>query len=484
MPAEQRDHALVEAEVRMAKIELLATDIADSVGLPEVYRNNTQGHSHWLFAMRQRLYCKAKQEPEYQFYTLYGMVFRKDVLAAAWKAVRKNKGAPGADGVSIEDIDASPEATESFLSGIEESLKNKTYEPDKVRRVYIPKANGKMRPLGIPTVRDRVVQMAVLLLIEPIFEADFKECSYGFRPGRNAHQALEAIQTNARQGRVEVYDADLASYFDTIPHDKLLACVQKRIGDGSIIRLIRKWLRAIVVEEPQDGGPKRYFRPKEGTPQGGVISPLLANLYLHWFDVMFHKEYGPRKWADARLIRYADDFVVMAKRIGPRVRGFIEYVLEERMGLKLNREKTGIRKLSTWGNNLEFLGYVLRTERAKQWNGRYFNLLASPKSLKRMRAAIRQKTNSSWCFRPCREVIKELNVMTQGWGNYFSLGFCQPSYKAVDSYVYRRLILFLKRRSQRGYRRPKGMSWYQHITNLGYNRLAAGLRPVCACSEL
>ena len=213
---------------------------------------------------------------------------------------------------------------EKFLADLQQELTTRTYHSLPVRRVYRPKANGKLRPLGIPTIRDRVAQMAVVLVVEPIFEADFLDCSYGFRPGRSPHDALNEVQENLRDVAGGLRRGSFQSYFDTIPHEKMMKCVEHRISDRSVLKLIRMWLKAVIVERGQWPGRARHTRSKQGTPQGGVISPLLANLYLHWFDKQFHRSDGPIEWANARLVRYADDFVIMARYIGGRISWFVE----------------------------------------------------------------------------------------------------------------------------------------------------------------
>jgi RNA-directed DNA polymerase len=373
------------------------------------------------------------------------------------------------DGKSIEQIAATPESEAAFLEELQRSLKERTYRTQAVRRVYILKPNGKLRPLGIPTVRDRVVQAAVLLILEPIFEADFEDCSYGFRPGRSAHQALRAIGEHLQSGHTAIYDADLAGYFDSIPHDKLIACVRMRIVDGAVLGLIRQWLNAPVVEPPKDKGqPPTIGRNDKGTPQGGVLSPLLANIYLHWFDRVFHRLDGPTQWAKAKLIRYADDFVVLARYISPQLQHFIESKLEDWLGLRLNREKTRLLNLQLPGQSLDFLGYTFRYDRDRLGRDkRYLKLTPSGKALTRERAVLHEKLSLRRSHVPFPDLITELNHHLRGWAKYFSLGYPRKAMRDINGYVLRRLVQHLRRRSQRGWRAPLEESPYHYFARLG-----------------
>lgn len=364
--------------------------------------------------LQRALYRKAKAESGYRFWSLYGELTRRDLLEHAFGLVARNGGAPGVDGESLAQITATPETQACWLDALQREMKEQTYRPAPVRRVFITKSNGGQRPLGIPTIKDRVVQMAALLVLGPIFEADFHPHSHGFRPGHNAHQAMEEIKAALRSGRLEVVDADLSKYFDTIPHDRLLRLVARRTSDGSILHLIRQWLDAPAVEE--SGGRRRILPNQRGVPQGGVISPLLANLYLNALDWAVN---DPGVRGQPVLIRYADDLVILCGAgQGSALRDRLEHWLQAR-GLELNQEKT---RVADSREGFDFLGFRVRWQKSARNGHWYAHTESSPTSQQKLREAVKSKLNHWTQWRHTKDIIAELNRMLRGWASYFHFG--------------------------------------------------------------
>jgi len=379
-------------------------------------------------SLQRTLYRKAKENARWRAWSLYGELCRQDVLATALAAVVRNAGAPGVDGVTTEAVAAQADV---FLTALQTQLREKSYRPSPVLRVWIPKADGKQRPLGIPTVKDRVVQTALQLLLEPIFEADFHEASYGYRPGKNAHQAMEAISQSLLRGKTEVIDADLSGYFDSIDHAALLRLVARRVSDGSILELVKRFLKAPIVEEKSG---QRSIHPNDrGTPQGGVISPLLANLYLNSLD----HGVNDNPSLEATLVRYADDFVLLCRPgHGAALHARLQRYLE-RKGLKLNEAKT--RVLDARAESFQFLGFRVAWRSSWRTGRSYPFVEPSPRARQKLRNTVRVHLSRWTTQASCVASVAAVNRAVRGWSHYFHYGNCTKTFAEMQRWLRQRL---------------------------------------------
>ena len=393
--------------------------------------------------LQRKLYVKAKQQPDYRFYALYDKLYRADILSHAWRLVKANKGNPGIDGITFEAIE-NGKGVERYLLELGRELQDKTYRASPVRRVLIPKADGSTRPLGIPTIRDRVAQMALKLVMEPIFEADFCEHSYGFRPKKSAHDAIDTIAEAMRQGQTQIIDADLSKYFDSIPHAKLMATVAERVVDGAVLALIKQWLKAPVVSENDSGetaGVGGGKGNRRGTPQGGVISPLLSNIYLHLMDRIWQRHELARKH-QAKLVRYADDFVVLCRKDVATPLNIVKRILE-RLELQLNESKT--RTVDANKESFNFLGFKLKMNVGSK-GGRYPHIQPADKAAETVKTRIKAITARTRTGIPVKDVVRDMNRTLRGWSGYFHYRNSTAVFQKVKRHAEDRLRIHLRRR--------------------------------------